>query len=150
MLKHNYSLTQLGPLLALLFVVLPAATLAQNNPPVEERYAGFFEHYEDEGSWWSRALQTIAEGVGLRETDVGRSFALIAGVSRYPNMGILDQNLEPAREDLRLLRDYLKNYEFFDEIVVLELRGGKVIRQSGVADNLTALGQLGVLPGQGS
>jgi steroid delta-isomerase-like uncharacterized protein len=38
----------------------------------------------------------------------------------------------------------------FDEIVVLELRDGKVVRQSGVADNLTALSQLGVLPGQGS
>jgi len=34
----------------------------------------------------------------------------------------------------------------FDEIVVLELRDGKVLHQRGVADNLTALRQLGALP----
>ena len=39
---------------------------------------------------------------------------------------------------------------FFDEIVILELEDGRVVRQGGIADNLTALSQLGVLPGQGS
>ena len=34
----------------------------------------------------------------------------------------------------------------FEEIVILELRDGKVVHQRGVADNLTALRQLGVLP----
>ena len=34
----------------------------------------------------------------------------------------------------------------FDEIVILEIKDGKVIRQRGVADNLTALQQLGVIP----
>jgi predicted ester cyclase len=34
----------------------------------------------------------------------------------------------------------------FDEIVILELRDGKVVRQRGIPDNLTALRQLGVLP----
>jgi predicted ester cyclase len=34
----------------------------------------------------------------------------------------------------------------FDEIVILELRDGKVVRQRGLPDNLTALRQLGVLP----
>ncbi len=34
----------------------------------------------------------------------------------------------------------------FDEIVILELRGGKIAHQRGVADNFTALRQLGVLP----
>lgn len=34
----------------------------------------------------------------------------------------------------------------FDEIVMLELRDGQVVRQRGIADNLTALRQLGVLP----
>jgi predicted ester cyclase len=37
----------------------------------------------------------------------------------------------------------------FDEILILELQDARVVRQSGLADNLTALGQLGVLPGQG-
>lgn len=34
----------------------------------------------------------------------------------------------------------------FDEVALLELENGQVIRQSGVTDNLTALRQLGVLP----
>ena len=34
----------------------------------------------------------------------------------------------------------------FEEIVILEIRDGKVQRQHGVVDNLTALRQLGVLP----
>ena len=34
----------------------------------------------------------------------------------------------------------------FDEIVILELSDGKVIRQRGVLDSLTALRQLGVIP----
>jgi predicted ester cyclase len=34
----------------------------------------------------------------------------------------------------------------FDEIVILQLRDGKVVHQSGIADNLTALRQLGILP----
>jgi predicted ester cyclase len=34
----------------------------------------------------------------------------------------------------------------FDELVILELRDGKVVKQRGVADNLTALRQLGVVP----
>jgi predicted ester cyclase len=34
----------------------------------------------------------------------------------------------------------------FDEIVLLELRDGRVVRQRGIADNLSALRQLGILP----
>jgi predicted ester cyclase len=34
----------------------------------------------------------------------------------------------------------------FEEIVILEIRAGKVYRQHGVGDNLSALRQLGVLP----
>jgi hypothetical protein len=30
------------------------------------------------------------------------------------------KNLEPAAEDIRKLADYLKDYEFFDEIVILK------------------------------
>ena len=35
----------------------------------------------------------------------------------------------------------------FDEVVFLELEDGLVIRQRGISDNLTALRQLGALPG---
>jgi predicted ester cyclase len=34
----------------------------------------------------------------------------------------------------------------FEEIVILELRDGKVVRQRGIPDNLAALRQLGVFP----
>lgn len=34
----------------------------------------------------------------------------------------------------------------FEEIVILRIRDGKVVGQRGIADNLTALRQLGVLP----
>jgi predicted ester cyclase len=34
----------------------------------------------------------------------------------------------------------------FDEIVILQIRAGKVVRQRGVVDNLSALRQLGVVP----
>lgn len=34
----------------------------------------------------------------------------------------------------------------FEEILILELRDGRVVRQRGIPDNLAALRQLGVLP----
>jgi predicted ester cyclase len=34
----------------------------------------------------------------------------------------------------------------FDEIVILQIRDGKVLRQRGVVDNLSALRQLGAVP----
>jgi hypothetical protein len=34
----------------------------------------------------------------------------------------------------------------FDEIVILQIRDGKVIGQRGIVDNLSALRQLGVVP----
>ena len=34
----------------------------------------------------------------------------------------------------------------YDEIVILQLRDGKVVRQRGISDNLAALRQLGILP----
>jgi predicted ester cyclase len=34
----------------------------------------------------------------------------------------------------------------FDEMVILQIRDGKVVRQRGVVDNLSALRQLGAVP----
>jgi predicted ester cyclase len=34
----------------------------------------------------------------------------------------------------------------FDEIVILQIRDGKVVRQRGIVDNLSALRQLGAVP----
>ena len=88
--------------------------------PVDEPYQRFFTHYVDNRSIPEKALNLI----GLTTKDVGRSFALIAGVTRYPNMPFLQQELKPAAEDLRHLESYLLDQEFFDEIVVL--RDGEV------------------------
>ena len=86
---------------------------------VPEKYRGFFHHYVDQRSIPEKALNLV----GLTKEDVGKSFALIAGVTRYPNFKPpLDPNLQPAAEDLQNLEQYLKNQEFFDEIVVLKDR----------------------------
>ena len=84
--------------------------------PVQPEYEKYFANYDDKRSY----LEKILNAIGLTNEDLGRSFALIAGVSAYPNMTGSDRRLEPAAEDLRKLEDYLKNVEFFDEIVVLK------------------------------
>ena len=64
--------------------------------------------------------ETLLNGFGLTTHDVGRSFALIVGVSRYPRMQQKEYRyLAPADRDIDLLVAYLKNQQFFDEIVVL-------------------------------
>ena len=96
--------------------LLASTARAQKEPPVPEKYQRYFAHYVDKRSFWEKALNIV----GLTGQDVGRSFALIAGVSKYPNMPLLDKELRPAAEDMRKLEEYLKEYEFFDEIVVLK------------------------------
>ena len=76
----------------------------------------FFIHYVDKRSFWEKAQNAV----GLTGQDVGRSFALIAGVSYYPNMPVLENELKPVEEDISKLTEYLKNYEFFDEIVLIK------------------------------
>lgn len=46
-------------------------------------------------------------------------FALVAGVSEYPLLPVLQQDLKPAGEDILKLANYLKDQEHFDEVVVL-------------------------------
>jgi TPR repeat protein len=100
-------------ILIMLFVNNPSAMAM---PDVPEEYRRFFFHYEDKRSFAETALNLI----GLTNQEVGRSFALIAGVSSYPNMPLTERQLKPAAIDIKNLQSYLKSYEFFDEIVVLE------------------------------
>lgn len=86
------------------------------SPQVPDQYKPYFAHYVDKRSLIEKTLNLINVG----GDDVGRSFALIAGVSDYPNMKGPDRKLSAAAEDLRKLEAYLKQYEFFDEIVVLK------------------------------
>ena len=89
---------------------------AQQKPPVDVRYQKFFEYYVDKRSIMEKSLNLI----GLTTSDVGRSFAIIAGVSEYSYLPSQYKKLKPAEEDIRKLLYYLKNYEFFDEIVLLK------------------------------
>ena len=99
-----------------LFLALPVLSTAQSTPPVPDQYKRFFVQYSDRRSLLERALNSI----GMTNLSVGRSYALIAGVSRYPNLGVVDQYLAPADIDIQKLEQYLKQEEFFDEIVVLK------------------------------
>jgi hypothetical protein len=63
----------------------------------------------------------LANVVKRIDSGTGQSFALIAGVSDYPNLASKSQ-LPPAAEDIRKLVAYLRDYEGFDEIVVLKNR----------------------------
>lgn len=91
----------------------------QGKPPaslVPDPYRQKFVQWVDRRSITEKALNLI----GLTGQDVGRSFALIAGVSRYPNMPDEYKDLSPASADIEELQEYLKTREFFDEIVVLK------------------------------
>jgi formylglycine-generating enzyme required for sulfatase activity len=73
-------------------------------------------HRVDRRTLSDKALSVI----GLSDSQVGRSFALVAGVENYPGLQDNDKTLPAAGEDLRKLVKYLKEEEFFDEIVLLK------------------------------
>src|ERR1700676_99998 len=107
---------RLGSLLvvALVLLSLPAETEAEQ-PAVPAKYRKFFVQYIDRRSIPEKLLNLI----GMTSSSVGRSFALIAGVDTYPNLPAQDRLLAPAAVDLQKLVRYLREDEYFDEIVVL-------------------------------
>jgi hypothetical protein len=88
---------------------------AQSTAPVPPQYRRLFAYYVDHRSMLEKSLNVI----GLTNKDVGRSFTLIAGVSHYPRLPAGERELLAAEADKENLVRYLKNEEFFDEIVVL-------------------------------
>ena len=65
---------------------------------------------------WERAVGYL----GISDPELGPSFALVAGVSDYPNMGGRASDLWPARIDVEKMVAYLEREpESFNEIVVL-------------------------------
>ena len=102
-----------GCLALALALVKPLPNCAQAVPPEFQR---FFVQRADQRSRFEKALNLI----GKSSFPVGRSFALIAGVTQYPNFPALERSLRPAAVDILKLQTYLKEQEFFDEIVVLK------------------------------
>ncbi|HEX4954316.1 MAG TPA: SUMF1/EgtB/PvdO family nonheme iron enzyme [Thermoanaerobaculia bacterium] len=103
-------------LLALALAAVLGARWATGQPQdIPEKYRRYFVHYQDKRSLPEKVLNLL----GMTTQDAGRSFALVAGVYRYPNLAGADPYLEPAEVDMANLVAYLKDYEFFDEIVVL-------------------------------
>lgn len=83
---------------------------------VPEKYARFFHRHVDERPAWKRALGYLDISVG----ESGPSFALVAGVSKYPKMSGKSADLWPARLDVEKMVAYLEREpESFNEVVVL-------------------------------
>jgi hypothetical protein len=101
---------------ALLLLLLAFTGTSHAGVPkyVPEQFQGFFRQYVDNRSITEKALNAI----GFTNEDVGRSFALVAGVSHYRMNGRAGK-LDAARADVEQLAAYLINREFFDEVVVL-------------------------------
>ncbi len=100
-------------LLVFFFVSISASS--QSTPNVPEQYKRLFFEYSDRGG-----LEKVVNKLGMTTLKVGRSFALIAGVAQYPNLPVLEQSLKPAAVDIEKLKSYLRDQEYFDEIVVLK------------------------------
>ena len=83
---------------------------------IDQNYRDFvwFDRPE-KASFLERALRTI----GISTVEIGRSYAVIAGVYNYPNFST-SSHLAPARSDIEQLKHYLRDQEQFDEIIVLE------------------------------
>ncbi|MCI5137401.1 MAG: DUF1566 domain-containing protein [Candidatus Electrothrix sp. AR1] len=109
--RHSYS-SFLSAFLVVVLLFFCADLFAQKVPP---QYLDYIIENTDKRSLPEKVLNKV----GLTRADVGRSFALICGVSNYPNMKGKNGDLKPAAEDLRKLQAYLKHHEFFDEVVVL-------------------------------
>jgi hypothetical protein len=105
-------------ILGILGLLLAMAEASVASCPPEEvlpQYRRYFVHCVDQRSLPEKALNVV----GLTSQDIGRSFALVAGVDNYPHLADRDKRLEPAAADLDNLVRYLREVQFFDEVVVL-------------------------------
>jgi len=100
---------------AALLLAFLTSTIGLTRSPSPE-YQRNLRPTADQRSRFEKALNLI----GKTGFPVGRSFALIAVVTQYPNFPTLEQSLKPAAIDIEKLQKYLKEQEFFDEIVVLK------------------------------
>ncbi|MCI5117447.1 MAG: DUF1566 domain-containing protein [Candidatus Electrothrix sp. LOE1_4_5] len=111
--RRSIFLSALCSLLSVVLLLLCCADLSAQEVPAQ--YRKYLLENRD-----TRSLpEKILNKVGLTRADVGRSFALLCGISTYPNIQGKHGNLKPAAEDIQKLQAYLKQHEFFDEVVVL-------------------------------
>ena len=89
--------------------------MPQSVPDVPLKYQRLIFKYSDQRRLYEKALNVI----GLTTLPVGRSYAIIAGVTQYPNFPKGDQTLAPAAVEIEKLKLYLKDQEYFDEIIVI-------------------------------
>src|ERR1039458_2461915 len=120
--SRNYALTGMVTRISavsLLLLILISPSWGQEplvRPEVDEPHQKFFAHFND-----SRSVPIpVLNQLSLDPTKVGRSFALISGISTYPKLPAEYRDLQPASEDIGKLADYLEKVEYFDEIVVLK------------------------------
>ncbi len=107
-----------GVIAAALTFLLTAVPVAWADVPawVPAKYAKFFHRAVDDRSILEKALNLIDVQLG----SPGPSFALVAGVSKYPRMSGKVGDLWPARLDVEKMVAYLEQPpESFNEIVVL-------------------------------
>src|SRR5438067_2852494 len=112
---RNRALRNVG-WLALTYLVALRPAIAGDRPSVPKEYDRFFVQYKDDRSLPERILNEL----GFSLQDVGRSYALVAGIGSYPKMDALHTKLPPAYEDINHMAKYFKEVEYFDEIVVLK------------------------------
>ena len=79
---------------------------------------GFFYFFRNQNT---SPDSRIASRLGAGSSDFVRSIAVVVGVSEYPLMSDnQDRKLEPARIDVGKLRNFSKDNQNFDEVIVLE------------------------------
>jgi hypothetical protein len=101
---------------AAVFVLAAPISLRAQSTSVPEKYRPYIVLNVDHRGIFQKGLNLI----GKSSVPVGRSFALLAGVTRYPNLPLTQQVLEAASIDLDNLQRYLRDQEYFDVIVVLK------------------------------
>ena len=102
-------------ILAMLFTTSSWAQESLAKPSVDDAHQRFFYSFHDGRS----VPDPVLTALQLDSSKVGRSFAIIAGISQYPQLAAEYRQLSPAAADVWKLADYLEKVEFFDEIIVL-------------------------------
>jgi GH25 family lysozyme M1 (1,4-beta-N-acetylmuramidase) len=95
------------------------AVACDKGSDIDEEHCRFFfirKPLGEENTNVEITRRMTAAGVNAEYT---RSFAVLIGISRYPNLPEKDRELEPARRDLENMKSFLVE-QSFDEIIVIK------------------------------